>query len=168
VKPKTVEVCGVEGRGRTITAARDDALKGIEHFLKSAESPPDLFRWGDLLALVWVGLYGTKTRWTYKLLRISELLQNTDMTGRVRIYACCSGFDTYTAALHAMRSHAAQTLFDPKSDIDDPHDIVGDDDKLKAEFASWARSQRRYHRIATENPARTDAEIRDQMRKEGL
>lgn len=122
-KTATVNLYGMEGEGRTVKEAKEDAARKIEHALNSSYIPRLISFRGES-CLIWRTPRGLN----------SALLHNGKIEG-----ICMYTTDSTDEIEESVRFQLAQLCWDEK---EDSSPILGD---LRAyEFTSWVRFQRRY------------------------
>lgn len=132
-KQVTIQYFGMEGTGRTLTEAKQDAGRRIEKAVTGSYLPFVQSYRGQSV-LVWREL----ERWQFRLLTDYE-------TGAVRdgfVYGCGAGQDTFDDVVKAAKYALAQTTWQPE-DGDFPPDFLKSED-IRREFKSWAAWQLRY------------------------
>ncbi len=131
-KQVRVNFHGVEGTGRTLTEAREDAGKTIKARMTGTYTPEIIAHKGYTL-LLWRDLYG----WNFSILTDHE-------TGKLRsgfIYGC-SGSQTFEDARNAGAAHLARCAWEYGDGSDAPDILTTKEGRQQ--FTDWALWQARY------------------------
>jgi hypothetical protein len=140
-----IEYFGVEGEGPTVTAAKQDAGRRLEHLVKQTEESPTIIKVGGVAALVAFQRHG----WGWRLIQTTGQALNT---GRIHV---SSGYDKREAELGALK-HVLDVAWNFPNDVTDEEWIteslkgcgvylsLGDERQIKADALRGFGWQRRY------------------------
>lgn len=155
-KHVTVNYCGMEGSGRSVTEAKKDAARKLEQAV-SGSYEPILLSCRRYAVLV----YRKPLGWDYCTV--------ADETG-FRTSLCAGSYDDNKQfIMDAARWHLAQLAWLPADGLEAPDMVLMDMPRHQREFRSWAEFQLRYrdairlgmsandaHDYAGRNPARPE------------
>lgn len=132
----TIEYLGVDGRGKSVKSAKEDAVRQIQAILKDIETGPKIIALGTLTAVI----ARTKHGWQYQFI---------DSIGCPH-----SGYQTAELAEKRARLHAAQSLF---GQTEVSHIDLIKDEHDKIFYLDWVGWQHRYQEIRFKGYSDTEA-----------